>query len=1266
MKSDDRQGMASQDSGCETAPYQPNRAAEADISASTVAHIGEASTQAWSASKAAPPAAPPRMVIGDYEILGEIARGGMGVVYKARHHALGRVVALKQIRSGELANQDDLLRFQAEGQAAAQLDHPGIVPVYTVGEEGSHPYLAMAFIDGPSLWQQVKEQPLAQRQAARLMQQVAQAVDYAHQRGIVHRDLKPHNILLAPGGQPKITDFGLAKRAEDSNLTQTGQILGTPSYMPPEQAAGQAAQVGPLSDVYSLGATLYCLITGRPPFQSSSPLETLKQVLEQEPVSPRELNRSISKDLETICLKCLQKSPQRRYASAGELAADLQRFIDGEAILARPITRLERAWRWARRKPLAAGLGAMTVVALVLLTWGLWHRGALIATAQQLQAAERLKSVSEFHKTMSQIREASASAVHGWTWEAETQLRKARQSMPSEEEVTPWQTTYAELLTRHDLRHLRTIGEGIKTSEIAFSPDGKRVALGMNKHATEYSVSVYRVSDGAPLDTYTASSVAASLQQLLSGNAKYQDGIRALTWSPDGRWLVAGTRFGSLVRWDTQAAKQPGILWKGHNEWVERAEFTADGAALVTAADEWKIWNTSDWTQQHVAQDAVDDFSLSPDGKQLALMMRRVDRVDLIELQSRNTTAHLAGSARPAHSPDGRFLATTLNDGSRWVAIRQAETGAMVRTWRAERGGATLQLVKLAYLADNVLLGLDVQGSAYFWNSATGEELLPMLDVVSSGSIVGIHPASRTLAIASTTALRATDLYELRLPAAVRWLSQPGLLRGFDCSPDGTYWSIASDLDLRTMGRNHRWLQRLEWSVEQRQPIDSQRVSYHRAWNPTASAVVARHPQQDRVAWFTEWLGLMVSPIGSDGASDRFVRYPLAAAPVEIDVAGFADSPQAQAAQLSESADGKSASLDGSTLPAQLALPFSRLPLDAAQHGLVVATQQQVTGPAAGALETGWFDESDNDRQSAPAWLFPRGSGHWQTLAALDADSIKARPAANVVIGISAGEPPAPGLLLNRAAAFPYGKSPDSTEPASPDFGPVAWSPDGRRLWGLFDSREQLAAWDAKSLDVGATWNARPDIIAWGSANIHGLAAGNRYVITASDSGLVRVFSAEATGELAPLHELHRKGVEWLATAMSADESWVVLTTPSGKVELRSLPTLELVNTIAGHQLPVRTVALARQDRLLATGCDDGWLRLFHIDGAGKTRPWIKLQASGPIHSIRLSANGRRLAAASPNATSLAVWDLGAIEERLRAERIDDRPPSPSALTGAP
>ena len=289
---------------------------------------------------------------GDYELLEEIARGGMGVVWKARQSSLNRDVALKMIRAGALANPDEVARFLREAEAAANLQHPNIVAIHEVGEHDGQHYFSMDLVQGRDLGALITEGPLAPQRAARYVKIIAEAIHFAHQRGTLHRDLKPQNVLIDDADQPRITDFGLAKiMKDDSQLTQSGVIMGSPSYMPPEQAAGRHGDVGPASDVYSLGAMLYELLTGRPPFRGATAMATLRDVMEAEPASPRRLKAEIPPDLETICLKCLEKSPSARYPTARALAEELDRYLKGEPIQARPASAVRKAVSWARRHP---------------------------------------------------------------------------------------------------------------------------------------------------------------------------------------------------------------------------------------------------------------------------------------------------------------------------------------------------------------------------------------------------------------------------------------------------------------------------------------------------------------------------------------------------------------------------------------------------------------------------------------------------------------------------------------------------------------------------------------------------------------------------------------------------------------------------------------------------------------------------------------------------------------------------------------------------
>jgi serine/threonine-protein kinase len=352
--------------------------------------------------------------IAGYDVLDLLGRGAMGVVYRARQHGLKRVVALKTILAGAHASERDLARFRTEAESVARLHHPNIVQIYEVGDHAGRPFLSLEYVDGESLSRRIAGQPLPAQEAATMVRTLAQAMQYAHERGIIHRDLKPSNVLVASDGQPKIADFGLAKPVDDdSGQTHTGSVVGTPSYMPPEQAEGRIADIGPRSDVYALGAILYEALTGRAPFRAARMVDTLDQVRWNYAVSPSVLQPGTPRDLETICLKCLEKEPAKRYASAAELAADVDRYLAGKPIHARPVPLRERAWRWCRRNPAVASLsGALLVAVVAAFAGSLAFAAALYqekaATEAALEQAETNLRAAEENAAVARANEEKA------------------------------------------------------------------------------------------------------------------------------------------------------------------------------------------------------------------------------------------------------------------------------------------------------------------------------------------------------------------------------------------------------------------------------------------------------------------------------------------------------------------------------------------------------------------------------------------------------------------------------------------------------------------------------------------------------------------------------------------------------------------------------------------------------------------------------------------------------------------------------------------
>ena len=480
---------------------------------------------------------------GDYDLLEEIARGGMGIVYKARQRSLNRTVAVKMILSGAFSTKEYIQRFRSEAAAAAMLQHPNIVAIHEIGmTEGQH-FFSMDYVSGPSLAELARGEPLPPRQAARYVQIIAEAIHYAHQQGVLHRDLKPSNVLIdSATDQPRVTDFGLAKRltsnsqlsTHDSQLTLTGQVLGSPNYMPPEQASAERGRLGRPSDVYSLGAILYHLLTGRPPFQGNALEDILLQVLKSDALSPRALNRGVPADIETVCLKCLEKEPEKRYPTAQALADELARYLRDEPIHARPVTHSERAWRWCRRNPVSASLGGVAAL-LLLVTATVSLMAAKRERANALVSAQRLKETRR-------LLYASDMKVVEQAWESgdtRLALRHLTDQIPQgvQEDLRGFEWRYFWKLCQGEQSFIlqRQFTNGV--SGLAISPDGKTLVL----------------AEG-PLYVFDLPS-----RKELYALTNHGGGALAVAFSPSGDFLLSSghddmIRFWNVAQWHEQTA----------------------------------------------------------------------------------------------------------------------------------------------------------------------------------------------------------------------------------------------------------------------------------------------------------------------------------------------------------------------------------------------------------------------------------------------------------------------------------------------------------------------------------------------------------------------------------------------------------------------------------------------------------------------------------------------------------------------------------------
>ncbi len=635
-----------------------------DDASPTVAQSANASAE--------PPADRPPASLGDYELLGELARGGMGVIYKARQRSLGRLVALKKIRGGPLATDADVQRFRAEAEAAAQLDHPNIVPIYDIGEHEGQPFFSMKLIDGRSLAEILSRSPRSGvRELVEVLITVARAVHSAHQHALLHRDLKPDNILIDANGRPHVTDFGLVKRLGGGRgPTPSGLIVGTPNYMAPEQAADRTPLTTAI-DIYALGAILYEMLTGQPPFAAATDSATLIEVLHAEPVPPRARNPAVDRDLNTICLKCLDKEPGRRYGSAEALADDLGRWLRGEPILARPTTPWRRALKWARRRPALAALAALLAIVTVAgvgAVIGEWRLAEHNAQEAEHNAQEAEHNAQE--ATWAAYRLAVALAQAKW---AEGDAERARQLLRGwDEGLRGWEWRYLRRQFRAHL--LRTLtGHGAPVNGVAFGPDGTRLASAGDE--PDCAVRVWDAADGRELLTLRGHTGA----------------VKAVAFSPDGRRIASAgadpkdpsaPKDGTVRVWDAATGEAVQVL-RGHELPPVAVAFSPDGRLLASAArddveGELILWDA--FTGQRLAttrrEHPLRGLAFAPDGQRLYAAAGNAT-VIAFDLPALRPAALLLG-------PYGVGLAVAISADGQQVAL--ARDDGVVRTWESGSG----------------------------------------------------------------------------------------------------------------------------------------------------------------------------------------------------------------------------------------------------------------------------------------------------------------------------------------------------------------------------------------------------------------------------------------------------------------------------------------------------------------------------------------------------------------------------------------------------
>lgn len=1188
--------------------------------------------------------------LGRFEIRRELGRGRFGVVFLAWDPQLQRQIALKVPQFDAAMDPDLRERFRGEALTAGQLQHSGIVSIYDVGQHAGVDYLAMAYVEGMTLADRLKLGPLPPAEAVHLLRQLALAVHHAHEQGVIHRDLKPSNVLLDKAGEPHVTDFGLARRLSDSAMraTHTGQVLGTPAYMSPEQATG-SSDIGPASDVYALGVILYETITGRPPFQAATFVEAVEFILKRDPLPPSKLNPKLPRELDAITFKCLEKRAAARYASAAELADDLQCYLEGKPIRARTLGPFQRTLRWARKNPSQALLAIATCVLIgLLLSMGVfydrWQHADALAVEQRTSA-----ETQRYFATINRARNIISRRQPGWSQRAQQELQKAAALNLPVADRSELRQLATDCLTGFDVQKELSIDTGMLVGRLAASPDGSLLAFGELKGNTNCRVVVYDAAKRVPLHTFTI--LNEGWKRALLGQAKWQDGVREFAFSNDNRYLAVGMRFGSIHCFDLQKPTElPRYLSVSKERELERMAFSANGKALFALTKEdsefirWQDWQQdakydTPWTE------AQSSFAIAPFGNALFAIQHNRDSFRMFN-QQLEQRGHFSPFANLSQATEGSFMTDGSGQllagiSSHGLTVYETNGGLFARRLQDDTAGTEGLAEELSFSRDGeLLIAFHSRGVVRFFDVTRGWQVMRLDLPRHDFQDVALDAERRWLAVANDNQL---EFWQLKQEAIRQTLNSPAeIVEDLRFSPSSDELAcifssgvrgsqhrtslnlFASDtgelLTRRSGGYDH-----LNWSAEYSQ-LD---------WSPTGQEILAssmfgstiwRKSDDNQLhhAGFASLTG-PASPIqfefkkpakkGKQTAKVQTIPHPRDPARTILQV-----KPQGQAIQLQCRLEAPV------KITNQLATLAISLKIDA-DHSyrspLTIQSSQLQTGPHQAPPWT-WIGTQDKFQLwtfSLPASVTELNEFELQVQSTAGVRSFEVERIDFVALGLP------PDQKLTSFSALQH-------------IAHLSVAPGGERIWGC--TAEEVHSWAWPSGEVASSWK-NPNHRLTGAGNIRALQAGKKGTLVGTRDG--RVHWLDPNRGIS-LDSWTGAGAEVVTVALCEEVDLALAGGENGMVRGLSLPSGKTLFDLQADDSAILALAATPDGQVLVTASADRTLKIWERS-AGSYELFCALpETVSPTRTLRLSANGKYLAALGRTTESAVLWNL----PQLRAE----------------